>query len=100
MKSLNPNASVFDPEVGSNRDIRSQAQTGQDGRAEITKTAIALETQGSWQPIPNSQEAADRYGDAAGEMTVCKIIEEDADVNLRVKGNWLAPWEVKHASEK
>ena len=46
------------------------------------------------------QEAADRYGDAAGEMTVCKIIEEDADVNLRVKGNWLAPWEVKHASEK
>ena len=46
------------------------------------------------------QEAADRYGDGAGEMTVCKLIEEDAGINLRVKGNWTAPWEVKHASEE
>ena len=46
------------------------------------------------------QEAADRYGVEAGEMTVCKLIEEDAKINLRVKGNWTAPWEVKHASEK
>jgi 3-hydroxyisobutyrate dehydrogenase-like beta-hydroxyacid dehydrogenase len=46
------------------------------------------------------QEAADRYGNGAGEMTVCKLIEEDAEINLRVKGNWTAPWEVKHASEK
>ena len=46
------------------------------------------------------QEAAIRYGEEAGEMTVCKLIEEDAKINLRVKGNWTAPWEVKHASEK
>ena len=45
------------------------------------------------------QEAANRYGIKAGEMTVCKLLEEDANINLRVKGNWLAPWEVKHSSD-
>ena len=45
------------------------------------------------------KEAKDRYGDKAGEMTVCKVIEEDANVNLQVKGNWIAPWEVKHPDE-
>ena len=33
-------------------------------------------------------------------MTVCKLIEEDANINLRVKGNWIAPWDVKHSSEE
>ena len=46
------------------------------------------------------QEAAKRYGDESGEMTVCKLIEEDAKVDLRVKGNWIAPWDVKHSSEE
>lgn len=46
------------------------------------------------------REAAERYGENAGEMTVCKLIEEDAGVELRVAGDWLAPWEVKHASER
>ena len=46
------------------------------------------------------QEAANRYGDEAGEMTVCKLIEEDANINLRVKGNWIAPWDLKHSSEE
>lgn len=46
------------------------------------------------------QEALDRYGKDAGEMTVCKLIEEDAGINLQVKGNWIAPWDVKHPSEK
>ena len=32
----------------------------------------------------------------AGEMTVCKLIEEDANVKLQVEGNWTAPWEAKH----
>lgn len=40
------------------------------------------------------QEAGDRYGLDAGEMTVCKIIEDDAKVALRVAGDWVAPWEV------
>ena len=46
------------------------------------------------------QEAKDRYGKEAGEMTVCKLIEEDANTDLRVEGGWTAPWEVKHASEE
>ena len=41
------------------------------------------------------KEAAARYGKDAGEMTVCKVIEDDADVELRVVGDWVAPWEVK-----
>ena len=45
------------------------------------------------------QEAKDRYGNKAGEMTVCKLIEEDANTDLRVKGDWTAPWEVKHSSD-
>jgi len=41
------------------------------------------------------REARDRYGDAAGEMTVCKLIEEDAGVSLRVAGDWTPPWEAQ-----
>ena len=46
------------------------------------------------------REAAERYGGDAGEMTVCKLIEDDAGVELRVAGNWIAPWEEKHPDEK
>ncbi|MEI8241466.1 MAG: NAD(P)-dependent oxidoreductase, partial [Actinomycetota bacterium] len=42
------------------------------------------------------REAGERYGDAAGEMTVCKVIEDDAGVELRVDGDWLAPWDAQH----
>jgi hypothetical protein len=40
------------------------------------------------------REAAERYGDTAGEMTVCKVIEDDAGVELRVPGDWTPPWEL------
>jgi 3-hydroxyisobutyrate dehydrogenase-like beta-hydroxyacid dehydrogenase len=43
------------------------------------------------------KEAGARYGLGAGEMTVCKVIEDDAGVALRVSGNWVAPWEVEHS---
>ena len=46
------------------------------------------------------KEAKKRYGDEAGEMTVCKLIEEDGNVNLQVNGDWIAPWEVKHPNDK
>ncbi|HLF21406.1 MAG TPA: NAD-binding protein, partial [Aestuariivirga sp.] len=42
------------------------------------------------------KEACARYGKGAGEMTVCKVIEDDAGVELRVAGNWVKPWEVAH----
>lgn len=44
-------------------------------------------------------EAQQRYGKDAGEMTVCKVIEDDAGVQLRVAGDWTPPWEQQHASE-
>lgn len=42
------------------------------------------------------REAGRRYGLGAGEMTVCKVIEDDAGIDLRVAGDWVKPWEVKH----
>jgi 3-hydroxyisobutyrate dehydrogenase-like beta-hydroxyacid dehydrogenase len=40
------------------------------------------------------KEAGRRYGTGAGEMTVCKVIEDDAGIDLRVPGDWQAPWDV------
>ncbi len=40
------------------------------------------------------REASERYGMGAGEMSVCRVIEDDARIDLRVVGNWPAPWEV------
>lgn len=42
------------------------------------------------------REAGRRYGLGAGEMTVCKVIEDDAGIDLHVAGDWVKPWEVKH----
>lgn len=41
------------------------------------------------------REAGRRYGLGAGEMTVCKVIEDDAGIDLRVSGDWVKPWEVQ-----
>ena len=57
-------------------------------RAEITQAAYA-----------RFREAEQRYGEDAGEMTVCKLIEDDAGLSLRVEGDWVAPWDVTHPSD-
>lgn len=44
------------------------------------------------------REAMARYGPDAGEMTVCKVLEDDAGVALRIAGDWTPPWEVAHPS--
>jgi 3-hydroxyisobutyrate dehydrogenase-like beta-hydroxyacid dehydrogenase len=46
------------------------------------------------------REAKGRYGEKAGEMTVCKVIEDDARVSLRVVGDWQPPWDVKNPSDE
>ena len=50
------------------------------------------------------REAGARYGpgagDDAGDMTVCKLLEEDAGVDLRVPGEWVASWEVRHPEDE
>jgi 3-hydroxyisobutyrate dehydrogenase-like beta-hydroxyacid dehydrogenase len=43
------------------------------------------------------REAGERYGADAGEMTVCKVIEDDAGIDLRVPGDWIKPWEVRRS---
>ena len=48
-------------------------------------------------PLPRGGE---RYGLDAGDMTVCKLLEDDAGVQLRVAGDWVASWEVRHAGDE
>jgi 3-hydroxyisobutyrate dehydrogenase len=45
------------------------------------------------------KEACARYGKDAGEMSVCKLIEEDAGIDLRVPGDWVSPWDVAHPQD-
>ena len=45
------------------------------------------------------KEAGARYGLGAGEMTVCKVVEDDAGVALRVAGDWVKPWEAVHPKD-
>ena len=40
-------------------------------------------------------EAERRFGKDAGEMTVCKILEEDSGAALQAPGRWPAPWEAR-----
>jgi 3-hydroxyisobutyrate dehydrogenase-like beta-hydroxyacid dehydrogenase len=42
--------------------------------------------------------ALERYGRDAPELTVAKLIEEDADLSFRLDGDWVAPWEVDEKS--
>ena len=35
-----------------------------------------------------------------GDMTVCKLLEDDAGVELRVPGDWVASWEVPHPDDE
>ena len=45
------------------------------------------------------REAGERYGLDAGDMTVCKLLEDDAGVE-RVPGDWVASWEVRHPGDE
>ena len=58
--------------------------TASGTRAELTRAAHA-----------RFGEATQRYGEDAGEMTVCKVLEDDAGIDLRAAGSWVAPWEVR-----
>lgn len=62
--------------------------TASGTRAELTRAAHA-----------RFGEATQRYGEGAGEMTVCKVIEDDAGIDLRAAGSWVAPWEVRHPTD-
>ncbi|MDD9991828.1 MAG: hypothetical protein OXP75_08500, partial [Rhodospirillales bacterium] len=46
------------------------------------------------------REAGARYGSGAGDMTVCRLLEDDAGVELRVPGDWVASWDVPHPDDE
>ena len=46
------------------------------------------------------REAGARYGMDAGDMTVCKLPEEAAGIDLRVPGDWLPSWDVRHPDDE
>ena len=46
------------------------------------------------------REAGERYDSGAGDMTVCRLLEDDAGVELRVPGDWVPTWEVPHPDEE
>ena len=62
--------------------------TASGTRAELTRAAHA-----------RFGEPTQRYGEDAGEMTVCKVLEDDAGIDLRAAGSWVAPWEVRHPTD-
>ena len=39
------------------------------------------------------QQAAHRYGPAAAELHVVRQLEEDANLSMRLAGDWTPPWE-------
>ena len=43
--------------------------------------------------------AMQRYGPQARELTVAKLIEEDAGLSFRLAGDWVAPWEVDETAD-
>lgn len=45
------------------------------------------------------RKAYETYGGDAGEMTVCKLLEDQAGVELRVAGDWVPHWEVSPTLE-
>lgn len=42
--------------------------------------------------------ALGRYGPGAPELTVAKVIEDDAQLSFRLDGDWVAPWEIDEKS--
>ncbi len=39
------------------------------------------------------RSAGERYGTDAGELHVAKLIEDDADLSMRLEGDWIPHWE-------
>ena len=64
----------------------------------VTAKKTGLEPEVWWAAMKGG--AADSFVLQHDVPSICKLIEEDAGIELRVAGNWIAPWEEKHADEK
>ncbi len=78
------------------RERGDEAADPDEGEATAPRFVSAL-TRATHGPF---REASERYGMDAGEMTVCKIIEDDAGIDLRVAGEWEAPWTAVHPGDR
>ena len=45
------------------------------------------------------EAAGERYGAGAGDMTVFRVVEDAARVELRVAGDRVAPWAVSRSDD-
>lgn len=66
------------------KDLGLTAELAANVDAQMPMTAAAHET---------FQRAADRYGSDVGELHVCKQIEDDAGLSMRLDGGWVPHWE-------
>ncbi len=66
------------------KDLGLIAELGENVHAALPMTAAARSAFGL---------ALDRYGAEAAELHVAKRIEDDANLSMRLAGNWTPPWE-------
>lgn len=66
------------------KDLGLITELGQKVNAELPMTAAAISA---------FEVARDRYGASAAELHVAKRIEDDANISMRLEGDWTPPWE-------
>ena len=66
------------------KDLGLLAELSENVSADLPMTAAAHDT---------FANAADRYGEDAGELHVAKRIEDDAGLSMRLDGDWVPHWE-------
>ncbi len=66
------------------KDLGLITELGQSVNAELPLTAAAVHA---------FTLASERYGASAAELHVAKRIEDDAQLSMRLAGNWTPPWE-------
>jgi len=66
------------------KDLGLISELGKRVGAELPMTAAAVSA---------FKAALDRYGPSAAELHVAKRIEDDANLSMRLEGDWTPPWE-------
>lgn len=66
------------------KDLGLISELGQQVGAELPMTAAAISA---------FKVARERYGASAAELHVAKRIEDDANLSMRLEGDWTPPWE-------